>query len=270
MKNLLMILGLFLISAGNPVTKSERKKQMEDNPDVTLTVLYDNYQFDGNFKNSWGFSCLIEGVGKTVLFDTGGKDGNLMQNFKVAGKDPADVDLVILSHNHWDHVGGLPEFLEFKTGIEVFMPASFPETLKKEVISKGAHPVEIQDFQKITDHVWTTGEMGEGIIEQSLVIETNKGLVILTGCAHPGIEKIVEKSMEEKGDEVLLVMGGFHLLRTGTSAVDAIARDFINKKIKYASPTHCSGDATIRIFSDTFGEHYIRAGAGKVIHTSDL
>jgi len=270
MKYLLILTGLFLISAGNPNVNPDKKKRMEDNPDIKLTVLYDNYQFDKNFKNSWGFSCLIEGVGKTILFDTGGKDGNLMHNFRAAGKDPADVDLVILSHNHWDHFGGLPEFLESKTGIEIYMPASFPDKIKKDIESMGAHPVEIKDFQKIADHVWTTGEMGESIIEQSLVIETSGGLVILTGCAHPGIEIIVEKAKQKKGDEVLLVMGGFHLLRTGSNAVETIAREFRNKNVKYASPTHCSGDGTISIFRETFDNHYIQTGAGKVINTADL
>ncbi len=269
MINLLAIFSLFLISAGNPDSNPEKTK-MEAKTDVTLTILYDNYNYYESFKNSWGFSCLIEIGESTILFDTGGKDGNLLHNFKAAGKDPAEVDLVVLSHNHWDHTGGLPEFLDSKTGIDVFMPASFPEKFKKEVLSKGAYPVEIKDSQKITEQVWTSGEMGKEIIEQSLIIETGKGLIILTGCAHPGIEKIVEKSIAENGDKVLLVMGGFHLMRTGTNAVESIAEEFRNLDISYAAPTHCSGDGTIRVFKETFGDHYIKVGTGKVINTADL
>jgi 7,8-dihydropterin-6-yl-methyl-4-(beta-D-ribofuranosyl)aminobenzene 5'-phosphate synthase len=271
MKYLTIVLGLFFLSfcqlsevINNP------DKEMNAPSDVTLTILYDNYNFNEEFRSSWGFSCLIEGAGKTILFDTGGEDGNLMHNFKAAGKDPGKIDLVVLSHIHWDHVGGLPEFLEARTGIEVHIPASFPDDLKLKVKDLGSYPVDVTESKKIIDHVWTTGEMGDQIIEQSLVIDTPGGLVIITGCAHPGIDKIVEKAISEHGEKVLLVMGGFHLLRTASGAVESIAVDFRDQGIKYAAPTHCSGDETLRIFEEVFGERYIQAGAGKVIKTEDL
>ena len=245
-------------------------KKMEMSEDITLTILYDNYKYEKGFKNSWGFSCLIEGTGQTILFDTGDNDGNLMHNFKAAGKDPKEVDMIILSHIHGDHTGGITEFLESKTGIDVYMPHSFPEEFKKELVSLGANPVMVQDARKISDKVWSTGEMGTEIIEQSLVVQSPKGLIIITGCAHPGIEKIVEKVREMKDENILLVMGGFHLLRTGTDVVEAIAREFKDQNIQYAAPTHCSGDGTKRVFKEVFGDHYLQLGTGKVVNTADL
>jgi 7,8-dihydropterin-6-yl-methyl-4-(beta-D-ribofuranosyl)aminobenzene 5'-phosphate synthase len=150
------------------------------------------------------------------------------------------------------------------------MPASFPEKFRNDVAEKGGKPRDVQEFRQIADHVWTTGEMGDNIIEQSLVIESSGGLIVLTGCAHPGIESIVRKSMAERDDDVLLVMGGFHLLRTGADSVEDIAREFKDMKVKYAAPTHCSGDGTIKIFKNVFGDNFIPAGAGKVIHTAEL
>ena len=271
MKNLLLLTGL-LISAF--VMTSFRTPyppgKMEISKEITLTILYDNYKYEDGFRNSWGFSCLIEGTGQTILFDTGGKDGNLMHNFKAAGKDPQDVDMIILSHIHSDHTGGIAEFLESKTGIDVYMPESFPEEFKKEIESLGAKPVSVSEARKLAENVWSTGEMGREIIEQSLVIQTPGGLVVITGCAHPGIEDIVVKAVEIKDEQVLLVMGGFHLLRTGTDAVEVIAKKFKDQPIKYAAPTHCSGDGTIRVFQDVFGEQYLKLGTGKVIQTAKL
>ncbi len=264
--SILLLPVMALTSLHNPNSLREVEAGME----FTLTILYDNYQYEEGFKNSWGFSCLIEGAGRTILFDTGGNDGNLMHNFRAAGKDPGMVDMIILSHFHLDHTGGIFEFLESRTGIEVFMPQSFPDEFKKEIESRGATPVLVSDARKITDNVWSTGEMGSEIIEQSMVLETSRGLVVITGCAHPGIEKIVEKAMEMRDRKVLLAMGGFHLFRTGTDAVEAIAREFRNKHIQYVAPSHCSGDGTIRVFKEVFGDKYVPLGTGKVVETRAL
>lgn len=263
MKRLLFLTGLLILAL---ILSSF----YSSDPEITITIIYDNYEYEDGFKNSWGFSCLIEGTDQTILFDTGNKDGILMHNFKAAGKDPEEVDLIVLSHIHGDHTGGITEFLEYKTGIDVYIPESFPENFKKDLINHGAHPVMVETARKITNNVWSTGEMGSGIIEQSLVIQTPKGLVIITGCAHPGIEKIVEKALEIKDEEILLVMGGFHLLQTDTDAVKVIARKFKDQNILYAAPTHCSGDDTKRIFKEIFGDHFLDLGTGKVVNTVGL
>ena len=271
MKPFLMLAALLVtVTALTSFHTPNPPKKMELTEEITLTILYDNYKYEEGFKNSWGFSCLIEGAGPTILFDTGGKDGNLMHNFKAAGKDPQDVDMIILSHYHWDHTGGITEFLESKTGIDVFMPQSFPQEFKKGIENQGAHALLVSDAKKIRDNVWSTGEMGSEIIEQSLVIQTPRGLILITGCAHPGIENIVAKAVEIKDEKILLVMGGFHLLRTGTDAVELIARDFKDKHIQYAAPTHCSGDETIKVFQEVFEEQYLKLGTGKVIQTAEL
>lgn len=271
MKHFLTLAGLLMtVIAMTSFHIPNPPMKMELTNEITLTILYDNYKYEEGYKNSWGFSCLIEGAGPTILFDTGSKDGYLMHNFKAAGKDPRKVDMIILSHNHWDHTGGLTEFLESKTGIDVFMPRSFPAEFQKGIHSQGAHPVLVSQARKITDNVWTTGEMGIEIVEQSLVIQTPGGLVVITGCAHPGIEDIVEKAVEIKGEKILLVMGGFHLLQTDIDAVKHIAREFKDMVIQYVAPTHCSGDGTIKVFHDIFGEQYLTGGTGRVIHTAEL
>jgi len=261
---LLFVITMTSFHNPNPPTK------MKLSNEITLTILYDNYKYEEGYKNNWGFSCLIEGAGPTILFDTGNKDGILMHNFKAAGKDPKAVDMIVLSHIHSDHTGGITEFLEAKTGIDVYMPQSFPDEFKKGIEALGAHAVPVSNARKIAENVWSTGEMGSKIIEQSLVIQTPRGLIVITGCAHPGIEDIVKKAVEMMDENILLVMGGFHLLRTGTDAVELIAREFKDQSVKYAAPTHCSGDGTIKVFQEVFGEQYLKLGTGKVIRTAEL
>ena len=181
-----------------------------------------------------------------------------------------DVDIVILSHFHLDHTGGLMEFLEYRSGIDVYMPQSFPDPFQKEVASRGANPVPVNEQKMLADNVWSTGEMGRNIIEQSLVVDTPGGLVIITGCAHPGIEDILARALEIKKKPVLLVMGGFHLLDTGKGTVEEIAKKFKEGPVKYAAPTHCSGDGTIKVFREVFGERYLKLGTGRVVQTAAL
>jgi 7,8-dihydropterin-6-yl-methyl-4-(beta-D-ribofuranosyl)aminobenzene 5'-phosphate synthase len=112
--------------------------------------------------------------------------------------------------------------------------------------------------------------MGAEIIEQSIVVTTDKGNLVITGCAHPGIVEIVQKSAEIAGEDLLLVMGGFHLLRHSNEGIDDIITAFQEMGVTYAAPTHCSGDKTLEAFKASYGDHYVGLGAGKVLNISDL
>jgi len=238
--------------------------------DLTLTILYDNYYHGNDLETDWGFSCLIEGLDKTVLFDTGGKGKLLLENMKKMDKDPKDVDILILSHNHGDHTGGMKMFLEKNNEIVAYVPQSFPDDFHNSVEKSGATLKKVTGPLKIIENLYTTGEMGSSIIEQSIVITTPKGNMVITGCAHPGIDKIVDKARDIAGDDVLIAMGGFHLLRTGKSEVESIINKFKEEGVNYTAPTHCSGDKTIEAFESKYGDHFIKLGVGKVIKLSDL
>ena len=238
--------------------------------ELTFTILYDNYKFNEDMESDWGFSCLIEGLEKTILFDAGTKGNILLSNMKKMGKDPADVDVVFLSHGHQDHTGGMGDFLDVNHDVKVYMPSSFPVNFKKMIIGKGAETAEISGPTEIMKGVKTTGEMGTEIIEQSLVIETEKGSVIITGCAHPCIVDIIKKSAEISGNDILLVLGGFHLLQTSNNDILEIVKGFRTMKVKYAGPTHCSGDKTIEIFKENYDKSFINLGAGRVLKLSEF
>jgi 7,8-dihydropterin-6-yl-methyl-4-(beta-D-ribofuranosyl)aminobenzene 5'-phosphate synthase len=231
-----------------------------------LTILYDNNSHDPILETDWGFSCLIEGPESVVLFDTGADSGILLANMQKLELDPSRIDAVVLSHNHRDHVGGLGGFLEKNPDVVVYLPASFPDSFKDMVRSFGADAEDVSEARELYTGLYSTGETGSEIKEQSLMIATSQGLVIITGCAHPGIVNIVRKASDILADEpVYMVLGGFHLAWDTTPKIVSVIDDLQQLGVVKVAPCHCSGDAARRLFKEAYGKHYIESGAGKIM-----
>ena len=111
---------------------------------LRLTIVYDNNEYDPRLETKWGFSCLVEGLEKNILFDTGGDSATLLSNMRKLKIDPAEIDAIVLSHIHGDHVGGLNGFLEENSRVIVFLPQSFPGSFKDMVRSFGAQVVSAE------------------------------------------------------------------------------------------------------------------------------
>jgi 7,8-dihydropterin-6-yl-methyl-4-(beta-D-ribofuranosyl)aminobenzene 5'-phosphate synthase len=236
---------------------------------VTITIVYDNNEYDGRLETAWGFSCLVEGPEKTILFDTGGDSATLLRNMRALGIDPRDMDVIIISHVHGDHVGGLAGFLEENHAVTVYLPQSFPGSIKDATRDTGAELVEVDGLVEICEHVHSTGELGGGIKEQSLMIETAQGLVVITGCAHPGIVNIVRRAKELTGGEVYLVLGGFHLGGASEAKIASIVEAFRQLGVQKVAPCHCSGDVARRLFEEAYGEDFVLAGVGSRLEVRD-
>lgn len=238
--------------------------------DLTITIVYDNNPYKQGLETAWGFSAFIAGAEKTILFDSGGDGSLLLSNMKKMEIEADSVDVVVLSHIHGDHTGGLVSFLKRNFDVAVYLPESFPAKFKNKVRDNEAETVEIEGPMKICTNVHSTGQLGKRIKEQALIIRTERGLIVITGCAHPGIINVVNAAKDLVKEDILLVIGGFHLEWAGKSKIEKIISSFKRLGVKYAGPCHCTGEKARSLFEEHFGRNYIHVGAGKEIILSDL
>ncbi len=230
---------------------------------MKVTIVYDNTAFRKDLQANWGFSALVELANlnesenefKRILFDTGGNGKILLSNMEKLGIDPASIDEVFISHPHFDHTGGLSEFLKVNPNPKIYVPSSFtesPEAGEGEVIT-------IKGPQKIHDNVFSTGEL-EGI-EQSMGVITDlpaeasakegKGIILIVGCSHPDVGNILDTA--KQFGKIYAIIGGMH----GFSEFELF------KDLELICPTHCTQykEELKRLYP----QKYIEGGAGRII-----
>jgi len=230
-----------------------------------ITIVYDSNPFRKELTTDWGFACVIQGLAKTILFDTGTDGRILLANMKKLDIDPETIDIVVLSHVHADHTGGLAAFLAARRGIPVWMPSGFGSAFKERVRSLGAEAREAPGSQIICEGARTTGTLGRGAIEeQGLCVETAGGWVVVTGCAHPGIANMAERAKEATGGPVYMVLGGFHMGGQPERKITAVIDRIEALGASCVAPCHCTGDAARGLFKERYGEHCTLAGVGSV------
>jgi 7,8-dihydropterin-6-yl-methyl-4-(beta-D-ribofuranosyl)aminobenzene 5'-phosphate synthase len=214
---------------------------------MNVRIAYDNEAKEG-FRADWGFSCLLETAAGTLLFDTGASADVLSYNLGQLGVQSAQIDRIVLSHEHRDHTGGLAAVLHHDA--VVYVPQSFTRSVKT-AIAREAELVEISAPHEILPGLHTTGELGSGIHEQSLVLETRRGVVVVTGCAHPGLENVLAAAAGY--GELYGVIGGFH----------GFAKLELLRELELIAPCHCT--ARKRAIHAQYPEQAVRCGAGTVI-----
>ncbi len=227
-----------------------------------FTILYDNNPFNASCTTEWGFSCLVELGNETVLFDTGGDPQIFARNAEAMDVDLAEVNHLVLSHEHGDHVGGLDVVLGAGGDLTVYMPRTFPYHLRSRVRDSEATLVETWDATPVCPGVATTRVLEAEPDEQALMVNTAEGLVLITGCSHPGVQNLVRAAEEATGLEVSLVFGGFHLGSASRATLDNLVAELKGLGVERAAPTHCSGDTARQAFREGYGENYIEVGVG--------
>src|SRR6476659_5995123 len=285
---------LSLVSMAGPVTAAEPESKSQ------ITILYDAFGSDPSMTKDWGFSALVEIAGKRILFDTGNDADTFAANVKAKGVDLKTLDFVVLSHRHSDHMAGLNYVLSVNPSVKIYapkegfgiygssLPSSFyrkDETLPPQMRYYGGEPPQTMKFGAAWhgakfELIDKTTEISPGITlialvsdatgtkelkELSLAVNTSEGLVLVVGCSHPGIEKIVEAAATIN-PKIHLVAGGFHLV---VASDDVIAKTVAalkdTFKVENIAPGHCTGEPTFAALKKAFGDQYLYAGLGTTL-----
>ena len=296
-----IIVSVFFVAAILMAILSEHALARDDGP-ARITVLYDAFGKPSAMKKDWGFSVFIEYGGKRILFDTGNNADIFAHNVKVKGIDLTKLDLVVVSHRHGDHVAGLNHLLQVNPKVKIYTPkenfgvfgAQLPgtfyrrdESLPAEMRYYDGNPPRTMhfgtpwpegNFARVTETVeilpgfhliLLNGPWGVDldVMEISLAIETPNGVVLVVGCSHPTIEKIVATASQTLNKPIHLVIGGTHLLPAKDDAITKVALSLRDRwKVAWIAPVHCTGDPAFAILRDTFGSRrYLYAGLGTTL-----
>ena len=264
-----------------------------------ITNLYDAFGAPSALRQDWGFAALIEYGGKRILFDTGNDAAIFEHNVKELGIDLSQLDAVVISHRHGDHTSGLSYLLKVNPGVRIYTPveaAYFKGALPIELLARypglpqnlkyfGGKPPErwltgspweqanFEAVAKTTEifpgvYVLTTKSQKPGTLEMnelSLAVKTPKGLAVVVGCSHPGVENILAAATQID-PHLYTVMGGFHLALTPEPEVQRVARVLHDDlHLERVAPAHCTSELGFATFLERFKDHFDQAGLGAVI-----
>jgi 7,8-dihydropterin-6-yl-methyl-4-(beta-D-ribofuranosyl)aminobenzene 5'-phosphate synthase len=268
-----------------------------------VTILYDAFGKPSTLKRGWGYSSLVEYGGKRILFDTGGDLGDFTFNANALGVDLSQLDFVVITHRHGDHTAGLNQVLKVNPTVRIYTPVDpgnfetpappaltnlikrrvesapedmhyydgkYPERIAAGSPWPGAKFTQIRTLTEVAPGFWLfptqsdtpgTREMNE----VSMAIKTPRGLAVMVGCSHPGIEKILEAA-SKIDSRIYTVFGGFHLVDISDAEASSMVTRFRDKwKLEHAAPGHCTGEFAFSEFNRVFGPKFDHAGVGAVI-----
>jgi 7,8-dihydropterin-6-yl-methyl-4-(beta-D-ribofuranosyl)aminobenzene 5'-phosphate synthase len=263
-----------------------------------LTVIVDNMS-NNELKGEWGLSILCEHEGKKILADVGGSE-LFADNLKALGFDIAEIDYAALSHAHYDHANGMARFFAENSKAKFYIRETTAENcyyrvlffikyigIPKKVMSRFADRIEIVsgDYM-LCDGVYLIPHKTSGLEkigkreriyqkierryipdnfshEQSVVLDTNKGLVIINSCSHGGAANIIkEVKATFPNKHVYGLIGGFHLYNKSEEFVRATAKAISDLGIDFICTGHCTGERSYRVLKEELGDKVTQLRVG--------
>ena len=269
-------------------------------PKPQITILYDAFGKDSAMQKDWGYAALVEYGGKRILFDSGNNPEVFAQNAKAKSIDLSKLDFVVMSHRHGDHMGGLAYLLKVNPKVKIYapkegfgvygadLPSSFyrkDSSLPSEQRYYGGAPPDLMRFGsawpganfqlvdktvEIASDIYLISLVSDKpgtleLHELSLAIKAPDGMVLVVGCSHPGIDKIVEAA-STIDPRIHLIVGGFHLVVATDADIQKIVtalHDTFN--VHYLAPGHCTGEPAFTALKRAFGDRYLYAGLGTTL-----
>ena len=265
-----------------------------------VTVLYDAFGRPSDLQKDWGFAALVEYGGKRILFDTGNNARIFEHNVRALKVDLTKLDAVVISHRHGDHTSGLSYLVQVNPRVKIYTPiegAYFKYPLPAAFLQPPVErlPPNMRYFdgrppaQLVTGTPWEQGDF-QGIAkttevfpgfwlipvksekpgtvdmnELSLAIRTPKGLAVVVGCSHPGVERILAEAAK-LDPKLFTVTGGFHLVMTPEAEVRRVADTLADTlHVERVAPGHCTSELAFSIFMERFKDRFDAAGLGAVV-----
>lgn len=230
-----------------------------------MHVVFDNVPFASGFDTGWGYAAVVCGYERGILFDSGADGEQLLSNMDGLGIAPETIEVVVISHAHYDHTGGLSEFLKVNPKVEVYVPDGISCDVVQMIDKLGAYPIIVGPPGEIFEGVSTTGTMDGRPPEQGLILEGGGSAALVTGCAHPGIVTMLEEAEWHTGYPIEMVVGGIHLHKTAKKDALETAKRMHRMGVRRVALSHCTGEKSSVILEEVFGDGYIESGLGRAI-----
>ncbi len=233
---------------------------------MNVKILFNGEGLNADLSCGWGLSILID---NRILFDTGENAEGLDNNIDRLKVDYSLIEAVVISHDHWDHTGGLWSIIDKNFRLRIYGCPGFGKEFKEKISESSVKYFESSHFERITNGIYSTGEIiglykGNHLSEQALIIKTEKGFSVITGCAHPGIIKILEKAKAQLSiKSFYTVCGGFHLKGHSIKELEKIVEKFKEFKVKRVGATHCSGTNAEKFFREAYEDQFLTMKVGE-------